>query len=61
LEIPSNKAPADPDYDYENDYDKDDEDNDEDVYGDAYDRGSSQSNYPPNNHPVTLSLFSQQL
>jgi len=55
LEIPSNKAPADPTYDYEKAYkkyyedDEDDEDDEEDSYGDGNDSqvsGGSQGNYP---------------
>ena len=65
MEILSNKAPADPAYDYEKAYDKyyeDDEDvkdDEEDFYGDGNDSqvagGSSQGNYP-NDHPTTLPL-----
>ena len=34
--ILSNRAPIDPNYDYENNYNKDNEDNKEDFYGDTY-------------------------
>ena len=62
MDIPSNKAPADPTYDYKKadyKYYEDDEDNEEDFYGDGNDSqvsgGSNQGNYP-SNYPTTLPL-----
>jgi len=63
LEIPSNKIPADPTYDYKKAYnkyyknDKNNKDNKEDFYRNGNDSqvtgGSSENNYS-NNHPTTL-------
>ena len=66
LEIPSNKVPADPIYNYKKAYkkyykdDEDDEDKEKDFYRDGNDSqvsgGSSQGNYPLQSPHYTFSI-----